>query len=505
MAEKNEKGEIASAEREMDRPSLDDGAVEQLQLASFQFSPEAEKRLVRKIDLTILPIMLVAYMMAFLDKQTLSYTSLMGIREELHLVGSQYSWVSGMFYFGYLFFSYPASLLMVKFPLGKYLAVNLASLLWAVVLACHAATSNFTTMMVTRFFLGCTEASLSPGFTLVTSLWYRTSEQPLRAGIWFCGNSLSLIIGNLIAVGILQIHSRLYAWQWLFIIFGLVTFLWGIVMLFRLPDSPVDAKFLTDEERMIAIERLKANKTGFKTNQIDRSQIVEAFTDIKTWILAVLILASNIPNGGFTTFNGLVLQGFGFSTFNTLLLGIPGGVIVFIFVLGGGMISSKVANSRCLAMIGLNTISIVGSALVYAAHSVGARYAGLLLMGAYSAAMPVSMAMISSNIGGFTKKATVSSIYFIMYCAGNIIGPQLFFEREAPKYQSGFLAIIICLVICVIDGFVLLLYLRWENRRREKKASNGDPAVEQEKTVTNTQCELVDITDLKNRQFRYVY
>jgi ACS family allantoate permease-like MFS transporter len=87
---------------------------------------------------------------------------------------------------------------------------------------------------------------------------------------------------------------------------------------------------------------------------------------------------------------------------------------------------------KCLVLI---EYSIIGSALVYAGHSVGARYAGLLLMGIYSAAMPVSMAMISSNVGGFTKKATVSSIYFIMYCAGNIIGPQLFFAKEAPKYQ----------------------------------------------------------------------
>lgn len=82
--------------------------------------------------------------------------------------------------------------------------------------------------------------------------------------------------------------------------------------------------------------------------------------------------------------------------------------------------------------------SIVGSALVYATGSVGSRYAGLLLMGIYSAAMPISMAMISSNVGGFTKKATVSAIYFIMYCTGNIIGPQLFFSREAPKYQVCF-------------------------------------------------------------------
>lgn len=86
-------------------------------------------------------------------------------------------------------------------------------------------------------------------------------------------------------------------------------------------------------------------------------------------------------------------------------------------------------------MVGMIIISIVGSALVYAGTSIAARYAGLLLMGIYSASMPVSMAMISSNVGGFTKKTTVSAIYFIMYCTGNIIGPQLFFTREAPKYQ----------------------------------------------------------------------
>jgi MFS family permease len=85
-----------------------------------------------------------------------------------------------------------------------------------------------------------------------------------------------------------------------------------------------------------------------------------------------------------------------------------------------------------------NLSSIIGSALVYATSSVASRYAGLLLMGIYSVAMPISMAMISSNVGGFTKKATVSAIYFIMYCTGNIIGPQLFFEKEAPKYQVYF-------------------------------------------------------------------
>lgn len=72
-------------------------------------------------------------------------------------------------------------------------------------------------------------------------------------------------------------------------------------MLLRLPDSPTDAKFLTEEERMIAVERLKENKAGYKNTQIDRSQIFEAFTDPQTWLLAVLVFACDVANGGFTT------------------------------------------------------------------------------------------------------------------------------------------------------------------------------------------------------------
>ncbi|EPS32161.1 hypothetical protein PDE_07121 [Penicillium oxalicum 114-2] len=492
-------------EETMPRQSVDHGTLEQHHAESMPYSAAAERRLVRKIDFTILPIMLVAYMMAFLDKQTLNYAALMGLQQDLHLVGSQYSWTSGIFYFGYLFFSYPASLLMVKFPLGKYLAINF--ILWAVVLACHAATKDFATLMVTRFLLGCTEASLSPGFTLITSLWYRNSEQPLRAGIWFCGNAISAIIGNLIAVGILQIKEKLAPWQWLFIIFGLATLAWGILMLLRLPDSPTNAKFLTDTDREIAIERMRANQTGFKNTKIDRSQIAEAFLDIKTWLLVVLILASNIPNGGFTTFNGLVLKGFGFDTFHTLLLGIPGGFIIFVAVLASCTISSKVPNSRCLVIAATITISIVGSVMVYAGTSTGVRYTGLLLMGIYSCSMPVSLAMISSNVGGFTKRSSVSAIYFIMYCAGNIIGPQLFFEHQAPKYQSGFLAIIICLAICVATALALFFYLRWENARRDKLGSAVLPGAAEmsEKGGAGVVQDLVDTTDLKNMNFRYVY
>ncbi|PYH48137.1 putative MFS allantoate transporter [Aspergillus saccharolyticus JOP 1030-1] len=413
-----------------DRESVANGS-------STEFSAETERKLVRKIDLMILPIMLVAYMMSFMDKQMLSYAAIMGIMQDLGLTGSEYSWSSAIFYFGYLAFSYPASLLMVRFPLGKYLACTY--IIWAIVLACHAATTTFTGLMIARFVLGCTEASVSPGFSLLTSLWYRTSEQPLRHGIWFCGNSLSLIIGGAIAVGIWQIETSLPAWKWLYIIFGLVTLTWGVVMLFRLPDSPTNATFLTPEEKAIAIARLKANRAGYKTNRIDRGQMGEALRDPKTWFLGVLILGCNIPNGGYTTFSGLILQGFGYNTLYTLLLGIPGGFISFLVVLVSCYTSSRIPNSRCTISIILTCLSILGTALVSATHHNASRYIGLILMSFYAVTMPLSMALISANVGGVTKRSTVSAIYFILYCVGNIVGPQLFFADEAPRYPVGFL------------------------------------------------------------------
>ncbi|KAF7165443.1 hypothetical protein CNMCM6106_001601 [Aspergillus hiratsukae] len=118
-------------------------------------------------------------------------------------------------------------------------------------------------------------------------------------------------------------------------------------------------------------------------------------------------------------------------------------------------------------------------------------------MPVFSVSMPLSLAMIASNIGGFSKRATVSAIYFVMYCTGNIVGPQLFFEQEAPRYQSGFKAIIVCFVVVVVVTLVLGAYLRWENRRRDRLAGPVEDAEES--------TELVDITDLTNMQFRYVY
>ncbi|KAE8414608.1 major facilitator superfamily domain-containing protein [Aspergillus pseudocaelatus] len=374
-------------------------------------------------------------------------------------------------------------MLMVRLPIAKFLATTL--FLWGAVLACHAATDNFAGLMVTRFFLGLTEAAISPGFSLITGMWYTRSEQPFRHGLWFAGNSIATAFGGLVAYGVAHIVGSISAWKWLFIIYGLITVVWSIVFMLFMPDSPITARFLSQPERTEAEERVKVNQTTIKHDKIEWYQVWEALTDYKIYILFLFQIANNIPNGGLTMFSAIVVKGFGFSTLQTYLLAIPTGAVHAIFALG----------------------SLIGSIIVYAGDSTGVRLFGLYLFVAYAAGIPMTLSMVSSNVAGFTKKATVSAMMFIAYCTGNIIGPFLFFAREAPVYKSGFIAMMVCLAVATVLIVALGLSWRLENSRRDQKYGPAALVLpNRPKEPTQGMFVVVeDLTDVQNKAFRYVY
>jgi len=106
-------------------------------------------------------ILCIVYGLNYLDKTTLSYASIMGLRTHIHLKGQQYSWLSSMFYFGYLFWEYPTSRLLQRLPLGKYSAINV--FMWGLILALFATVHDFAGAMVIRTLLGVFESAVTPG------------------------------------------------------------------------------------------------------------------------------------------------------------------------------------------------------------------------------------------------------------------------------------------------------------------------------------------------------
>lgn len=116
-----------------------------------------------------LQILCVVYGLNYLDKTTLSYASIMGLKTDIHLMGDNYQWLGSMFYIGYLAWEYPTNRLLQRLPLAKWSAFNIIA--WGGTLCCLAAVENFAGAVAIRFLLGVFEAAVTPGFALFTSQW----------------------------------------------------------------------------------------------------------------------------------------------------------------------------------------------------------------------------------------------------------------------------------------------------------------------------------------------
>lgn len=146
-----------------------------------------------------------------------------------------------------------------------------------------------------------------------------------------------------------------------------------------------------------------------------------------------------------------MISGFGYEPFQALLLHIPTGFIQLSFVLLATFLPTRVTNIRILFMLIATFVSTIGMAMVYAIDPAynHARLSGYYLCAAYPANFPLGLSLVSSNVAGFTKKATVVGMMFVGYCAGNIIGPQFYLPDEAPTYTVGQVSLICKLLLTI--------------------------------------------------------
>lgn len=282
--------------------------------------------------------------------------------------------------------------------------------------------------MTNRFFLGLIESGISPLFMLVTSKWYTNEEQVLRSGIWYsCSGGVNLI-SPLINYGLGSINGSIAGWKAMYLFAGLLTVLWAFVIWFLFPDSPATAKNLNEEERALAILRLRGNNTGFENTKLQPRQIWDTLMSWQFWSVFVLSMLCTTASGASNTFASLVFKGMGFNTFHTLLLNVPMGLMAFITIIGSGYLGRRFDNMRhhiysiaCLPVI-------VGCCLLWqlGPENTGGRVAGVYLVTFFGSCYVQVIAFGTANFAGYTKKSVVAAGVFVAFCLGNIIGPLLF-------------------------------------------------------------------------------
>ncbi|OKL62251.1 hypothetical protein UA08_02210 [Talaromyces atroroseus] len=445
-------------------------------------NPEEEKRLI--------------------DKTTLSYAAIFGIDDSLHLVGNQYSWLSSIFYFGFMGWQLPTNLLMQRLPTAKYMSVNI--ILWGVFLALQAVSKNFATLAALRGLSGAAEACADPSFMIITSMWYKRSEQPIRIGIWYSALGLGIAGGGVLGYGIGNIQGSLPSWKYEFIIIGALCVLWGLVMLVVVPDSPITTRYLTTAQKTIMINRLRENQTGIENRKFKIHQFLEAMADFKVHLFFLIAFFQAIVNGGVTNFGTMIIQGFGFSTLGTTLLQVPYGVFISLVILSCVWLNAKMPpNNRCLMLLVFlmpNIAAAFGLRFVPQSAQVG-RLICYYLTGSYNASFVMLLSLTTTNIAGHTKKVTSSGILFIGYCTGNIAGPFFYKESQKPIYSLGIWSMVVSHLLEVICVALLWVHLRSENKRRDEIQGID----ENTSVSTHYVGTLEDMTDKENRNFRYVF
>ncbi|KAL1875476.1 hypothetical protein Daus18300_003215 [Diaporthe australafricana] len=458
--------------------AIDDAAKYLTDTRAEQFrplTPEREKRLRKKIDSWIIPLLLFTATLGAVDKVEIGTASLYGFQEDNNMHGQQYSWLGSILPLG------------VR-PLISFLGQELTpkQQLW----------KGF---MALRFFMGFVESAISPSLTMLVVSFYKKQEQPQRNAIIFA--YFSSVFNGFFAwvVGYIPDSAPLKKWQYLYLITGSTNVLYSLFLCLVLPDSPMNARFLTAEEKFWAVERLASNRTGISNRVWKWDQVREALLDVRIWLIFLFNVAINIPNGGLQAFGTIIISDLGFSNLKASLLTMPFGIMA---TFGAWFFSyiASLTNRRTFVACAALLLPILGTALVYALpqSNVAGQLVGLYFMYFYWPPYVVVISLPQANTAGQTKKSVAFSLVTIGYAAGNLIGPQTFISKDAPKYTSGVIAMLVS--YCVSIALLLLYFVNVyaENKRRNKKYGKPD---ELRDVVEG----FADVTDKKQEDFRYTY
>ncbi|CEJ57919.1 Putative Permease of the major facilitator superfamily [Penicillium brasilianum] len=454
-------------------------------------SPEA-KRVLRKIDMRILPMIFVIYCLQLMDKNSLSYAAIMGLKKDTHLTSSQYSWLGSLVYFGYLGGDIPATFLMQRLPLSKYFSIM--CMIWGAIVALHAVCHDFSSLAAVRFFLGAIEVSTVPVAILITSAFYTKEEQVTRVAIWYTTSGWAAVFGGFLSW--VMYHANSFRWQGVFVLYGAVTFVTGVFLFLFLAASPTEAKWLTEEEKVIALERVRSNKTGTEVWNFKASQLRESLLDVRLYLIFLMQVSVGMPNGGMTAFGPTIVNNFGYDVPTTQLLNMGSGAAQVV----GTVLALFVAKwtNRTIAGVYTLVLACIGTAMMLGIPSSNnnGRYGGYVLVYQFPICVLFMITFMTAGISGSTKKFAFGCAYQLGYAVGNIIGPQTYRAKSAPDYYPAKYTMLAFLVFtAILISFYGALHHRW-NKRNEKRGTASVPdGIENE--------EFADRTDFEQRNFQY--
>src|ERR1700752_5392802 len=207
-----------------------------------------ETSTIRAISWLLIPFLILAYFLAYLDRVNLGFAALT-MNADLKFSPLAFAWGAGIFFIGYFIFEVPSNLALEKFGASRWIARIMVT--WGIISALMAMVGGEWSFFILRFLLGVAEAGFFPGIILYLTYWYPAEYRARFMAAFAVAVPVSTVIGAPISGLLLGLDGLmgLRGWQWLFIIEGVPSVLLGIVTWFYLTDRPVKADWLTAEQK----------------------------------------------------------------------------------------------------------------------------------------------------------------------------------------------------------------------------------------------------------------
>lgn len=233
----------------------------------------------RKISWRVLPLMLVCYFFAYLDRINIGFAKLQ-MQQDIGISDAVYGLAAGIFFLGYVMFEVPSNLLLVK--VGARKTMSRILVLWGLTSAAMLFVRDAQTFYILRFMLGVFEAGFAPGMIFYLTYWYSSSRMAGALAVLMLVGPLGGTLGGPVSTWIMTAFEGshgMHGWQWMFLLEGLPCVVLGVFAYFFLVDKPADARWLSEREKKLLAADIVQPETS-------HSSFLTVLKDPRVYIMA---------------------------------------------------------------------------------------------------------------------------------------------------------------------------------------------------------------------------
>ncbi|KAK7995589.1 hypothetical protein PG990_014362 [Apiospora arundinis] len=435
------------------------------------WSPQEEKRLVRKLDYKICSWACLMFFALQLDRGNIQQALSDGMLKDLGLSTNQYNTGMTIFYLCFLCAELPSQMISKKLGPDVWIPIQMTS--WSIVACCQSRLTGASSFYATRALLGLIEGGFIPDVILYLSYFYKSRELPLRLSFFWAAYISTNIVSAFLAYGILRLRyvTDWAGWRWLFALEGGLTALIGILSWFYLPPSPTEtASWFRGKDGWFT-EREEKIMGGMHNRQgLTLKLLWEALTDYDLWPIYIYGLVWNIPSTPITAYLTINLKTLGFDTFQTNLLTVPAYFLFLLQVIFWTWVSERI-NNRFICVLFTQIWFLpmcVALEVLPASASPWSWYTLSILMIGHPYTHAILVALTSRNAGTVRTRTIGSAIYNMCVQAGNIIGSNIYREEDRPLYRTGNKVLLGLVSFNIVWAVGMKFFYIWRNESKEK-------------------------------------